>query len=172
MNSTISPAAPDLQRPRSKSKIVLWGGIAIVLAATGIGLFVFPKIQKGLQESRHAKTRLTQVLKLLSDKKFEEAYGLMSQKVHDAQTFSEFSKSLSELEAQYSEFQSLSQTGFRIVEKPGQPTAYYYSGTVTYVDGDTGDIEATIVKENGEWKVEYIYIAVDEERLVKFRGKQ
>jgi hypothetical protein len=36
---------------------------------------------------------------------------------------------------------------------PGKPTEYDYSGTITYQDGATGEVTATIIKENWEYKI-------------------
>lgn len=173
INPTIPLRPPEAKPSKSKRKIILLlAGIIIAFAAAIFGYFVLPWIQTGFREADLAEKQLILMLELVSDKKFEKAYGLMSQKVQEAQSQEEFSKALLELGAQYSEFKALAQTGFQAEVKSGQPTTYNYSGIITYTDGDEGDIEATLVKENGEWKIHYVYVEVSNERLEKFQNHQ
>lgn len=174
IHPTVPPFPPEI--PQSKSKptkiILLVGGIIVVFAATIFGYIALPGIRQGLQEADLAEKQLTLLLEFVSDKKFAEAYGLMSETVREAQSQEEFSNALLALEAPYSGFKSISQTGFQVEAKSGQPTTYNYSGIITYTDGDEGDIEATLVKENGEWKIHYVYVEISNERLEKFQGNQ
>lgn len=174
MNITSTATAPsplpEKPQPKSRRKVLLLGGaVVIILAAAIAAYFAFRGAQNVVKEADLAEEQLVFLLQLISDKKFEEAYALMSRKVQEAQPQEEFSVALSELEAHYSGFKNLSQAGFHVEKKSGQPTIYEYSGTVTYTDGDTGDIEATLVKEKGQWKIEYVYVEISAERLEKFK---
>lgn len=173
IDSTVSLPPPEAQRPSSKRKIIfLIGGTVAALAITVLGYFALQWLQNGFEEANLAEKQLTILLELISDKRFEEAYELMSQKVREAQSREEFSEAISELEAQYSGFKDISQTGFEVEAKSGQPTVYNYSGITIYKDGDEGSIEAIMVKESGEWKIQYVYVEISEERLEKFQDNR
>lgn len=169
-NTTVPSPLPETP-PKSRLKILLLaGGVIVVLAAAVFGYVGFRGVQKGLKEANLAEKQLTLFLELVSDKKLEEAYGLTSEELRGAQSQEEFSNDLSTLEAQYSEFKSISQTGFFAEAKSGQPTTYEYSGIITYTDGDEGSVEATLVKEKGEWKIQYVYVEISNDRLEKFQS--
>jgi len=49
---------------------------------------------------------------------------------------------------------------------------YQYSAVVTYTDGDTGDLVAVLVRENGNYKILSINVNVSIDRGEKFQQSE
>lgn len=154
------PQPSDLQpdKPSSKSKIIIVLVIFGLFLLVGAGIFGF-LIFKGIEESSQAQLKLTSFLRHVSNNDLGSAYNLTSSEFKQVTTLENFEEEINLYKAQYSDFQKLEQTGFNIEAQTGRPTTYQYSGIIKYTDGDEGEVEAILIKEEGDYKVQYIYVA-------------
>ena len=165
---TQQPTDPQLEKPKSKSKlkiVLIVIGVLVLLGVFSIGLLVF----KGVRDAPQVQQKVTFFLQNVSNNELETAYDLTSDEFKQSVTKEDFEKSMSLFKAQYSGFQKQEQVGFNVEATSGNPTLYQYSGVITYSNGDQGELEATLVKEEGEYKIQFIHVNVDLERLEKFQ---
>lgn len=146
------------EKPRSKTKIIIIIvaviGALLLLGAGVLGFLIF----QGVKDSSQVQQKVTSFLQYVSDSDLESAYKLTSDEFKQSTTFEDFNSETSLYKSQYSDFQKLDQTGFFIEAESGRPTTYKYSGTITYTEGDEGEVEAILIKEDGEYKIQYIYV--------------
>ena len=151
---------PDIQpeKPKSKTKIIIIivaiVGTLLLLGAGVVGFLIF----QGVKDSSLVQQKVTSFLQYVSSSDLESAYKLTSDEFKQSTTFEDFNSETSLYKSQYSDFQKLDQTGFFIEAESGRPTTYKYSGTITYTEGDKGEVEAILIKEDGEYKLQYIYV--------------
>jgi uncharacterized protein HemX len=154
---TQQPVAPEPEVPKPKSKLKLILIVIAVLVFLGVVFFGFLLFQ-GVKDAPQVQYKVTSFMQNVSDGNLESAYGLASKEFKQTTSLTEFEKSVSLYKHQYSDFQKQDQTGFSVESQSGQPTLYQYTGIITYTDGDQGDIDATLVKEAGEYKIQYIEV--------------
>lgn len=154
------------EKPKSKwKKILLIVGIIILLGFGVLGIFFF----QGFKDAPEVKEKVTTFLQDVSSNNLEGAYSLTSSEFQKHTSREDFIKAMTFFKAQYSGFKEQNQTGFRIEANTLKPNLYRYTGEITYDDGDKGDLNATLIKENGEYKIQYINIVVDIKRGEKFQ---
>jgi hypothetical protein len=174
--NTQLPAEPSQQmfqtyiEPQKKKniwKIILLTivGLAVVGFAI-VGFLIF----QGVKEAPEIEKKITEFLVNVSTSDLDAAYELTSEGFRKSTSKEDFATMLTQFEAQYSGFQEQQQTGFYVRADAGQPTFYDYTGTVTYTDGDSGEVTATLLKENGEWKILGIEVSIGVDRLRKFNS--
>ncbi|MBM3250892.1 MAG: hypothetical protein FJZ07_01490 [Candidatus Nealsonbacteria bacterium] len=162
VDKIVTSTPVQFQKPKSKlKKVLIVIGVIILLVAVLFGYFMF----QGVKEGPIVERQVTLFLQYISDNNFEAAYDLTSSTLQNVQTFDEFKKVFSMLEAHYSGFNSQRKTGFKIEQMVGKPTLYHYSGLIEYTDGDQGNVRATLVKENDEWKIQTIHVNISIERF-------
>lgn len=157
--------------PPQKSKRALWKWILLgisLLFVAGISLFMYLFYQS-VQNAPVMQQKVTTFLTAVSNKDYGSAYQLSSTNFQKLFTLDVFSKDMEIFKAQYSGFASVKQTNVSFYISIGQPAQYTYTGTITYNDGDIGDVQATFVKERGDWKINSIFAYVNVERLKKFQ---
>jgi hypothetical protein len=148
-------------------KIILLTIVGVIVVGVAIlGFLIF----QGIQDAPEIEKTVTEFLVNVSTSNLEAAYKLTSEDFKKSTPREDFATMLTQFEAQYSGFQDQSQTGFYVRADAGKPTFYDYTGTVTYTDGDSGEVTATLLKENGEWKILGIEISIDANRLRKFNS--
>jgi hypothetical protein len=62
-------------------------------------------------------------------------------------------------------------TGYTVTVFAGQPTRYQYTGVVTYLDGTTGTVQAMLIKDDSELRIQSINVNASTERLKVFQEK-
>jgi len=170
LNNSV-PAPTTIEPVKSKSswkKILV---IIVVVFLVGLGFFSYLLFQ-GVKDSPEVKQKVTSFLQNVSDNNLDTAYSLTSNDFKRATPKEDFVKSMQIFKAQYSGFKEQNQTGFKIVTNAGKPTQYQYTGEITYTDGDTGDLYATLIKENDEWRIYSIVVDIDIKRMEKFQQAQ
>lgn len=165
-SQSFQQASLQLEKPKSK-----WGNaIKIVGALLLLSLVLFGYlIFQGFKDAPEVQGRVTSFLQLASNGDLDRAYALTSKEFRAATTKEDFIDAMTLFEAQYSGFQNQQQTGFVVKANAGQPTLYEYSGIIYYIDGDQGDLEAVLVKEDDDYKILGITVNVDIKRLQKFQ---
>ena len=160
------PAYLQPEKPKSKwKKILLILGLIFLL---GVGLTGFLILQ-GFKDAPEVKQKVTIFLQDVSNNDLDGAYSLTSSEFQKATPREDFTKTMNLFKAQYSGFKEQNQTGFIIEANTLKPNLYQYSGEITYDDGDKGRLNATLIKENGDYKIHYINIVIDIKRGEKFR---
>jgi hypothetical protein len=145
-------------KPKGKFKKVLIGlGVLIIILIASFGFLAI----KGLKDRPIVEGVITEYMQLVSNGNFEDAYNnLTSSQLKSALSFDEFEKTTNLFKAQYSGFNKLEFKGFKITTNTSSPTIYSYSGIVTYANGNTGDLIANLVKEDGKYKIAGINIDI------------
>lgn len=169
-SSNIPISTPPLspERPRSKLKKALAIIVGVVLVIAGItGYFLF----QVFQEDPKVAPTVTSFLQDVSDDDLESAYAFTSDKFKEGVLFEDFAEFVSTPlgQALFTEFEEQNQTEFKVEISLRGPTLYRYIGTITYTDGNQGDLEVTLVKEEGEWKIFWVDVSVGLERMEKFQ---
>lgn len=160
------PVYMQPEKPKSKwKKALIRIGILVLL----LGLLFGYLILQGVKDAPKVQQKVTNFLQLVSNNDLETAYTLTSTQFKESTPKEDFIKAMSLFKAQYSGFKEQKQTGFSVEVNAGQPTLYKYSGTITYLDGDQGELAAVLLKEDGEWKILSIRVNVDIKRLEKFQ---
>lgn len=158
VEKTVVPTPSSLtKKSNSKTKIIIIVTIVVALLIVGAGVIGFLVFQ-GIQEASHVQQKITIFLKHTSKGDFESAYQLTSTEFKQTTTFVDFKSDITSLPGHYSDFENLEQTGFYIEAKSGQPTVYQFSGIITYINGDEGDVETTLIKEDGEYRIQNMYV--------------
>lgn len=160
------PTYMQPEKPKSKWKKVL--AIVGVLILLLMGLFGY-LIFQGVKDSPQVQQKVTSFLNDVSNNDLDTAYNLTSTQFKESTSKEDFTKAMTLFKAQYTGFKEQKQTGFSVEANAGQPTLYKYSGAITYTDGDQGELAATLVKENGEWKILGIKVNVDIKRMEKYQ---
>ncbi|OGH10354.1 MAG: hypothetical protein A2857_05590 [Candidatus Levybacteria bacterium RIFCSPHIGHO2_01_FULL_36_15] len=162
----VQPAYTQPEKPKSKWKKIL--AIFAVLILLGVALFGY-LIFQGIKDAPQVQQKVTSFLSDVSNNDLETAYNLTSAQFKESTSKEDFTKARTLFKAQYAGFKEQKQTGFSVEANAGQPTLYKYSGAITYTDGDQGELSATLVKENGEYKILGIKVNVDIKRMEKFQ---
>jgi len=152
-------------KPQSKAKKVLLVLGVLLLLGIVVGGYAF---YQGVKDGPMVSQEVTTFLQYAAANDVTSAYSMTS---------SEFKKEVSKekmsqlftLKSNFADFKEQSQTGFTVSKNVGQPTLYKYSGKIIYTDGGEGTVEATMVKEDGVWKILGIYVNVGMERLQKYQ---
>jgi hypothetical protein len=164
--STQPPPQPNFDIPKKPKltfkKILL---IAILLIFGGLAFLFF----QGVKEAPQVKAKVTNFMQLVSTNDFNSAYAQTSSLFKETISMNDFVNTMITFKAQYSGFKEQSQTGFSVEAKAGKPTQYKYSGVITYDDGDKGEVQAVLVKENGDWKFNSVKVNIDVKRIQKFQ---
>lgn len=153
------------EKPKPKRIVLKIVGAIVLVIVLLMGYLLYQGTKNGPQVSQTVTNFLTYV----SDNDLESAYELTGSQFKEEISMQEFQKFISSTKAQYSDFQEQKQTGFTVKKYAGQPTKYVYSGKITYADGETGELSATLVKENNEWKILSVNVEVGVKRLEKFQ---
>jgi hypothetical protein len=124
--------------------------VLLVVAFFGFLLF------QGLKDAPQIQSKVTFFMQYVSKDNLNSAYDLTSKEFKKTYSLEEFENLISTFKYQYSDFEKQKQTGFTVESVSGQPTLYQYLGEITYTDGDKGGIDATLVKEEGEYKIQFI----------------
>ncbi len=143
------------ERPKTKLKFKIILAIIGSLVLVVVVFFGFILFQ-GLKDAPQIKLKLTSFMRYVSEDNLEFAHNLTSKEFKRTYSLKEFEELISTYEYQYSDFENQKQTGFSVESVSGQPTLYQYLGEVTYTNGDKGDIDSTLVKEDGEFKIQFI----------------
>lgn len=165
----LTPSQPSYlqpEKPNSKwKKIFLIVGIFILLGVGSLGFLIF----QGFKDAPEVKQKVTTFLQYVSNNDLDGAYSLTSSEFQKVSPREDFTKAMNLFKAQYSGFKEQTQTGFRIEANTGEPTQYQYRGEITYSDEDKGEVNATLIKEGGEYKIRGIKVKVDIKRMEKFQ---
>ncbi len=98
------------------------------------------------------------------------AYALTTQTFQQSVSEEGFFQVMQQDKPQYSGFRGLTQTGFRVVANAGQPVLYEYSGSITYDNGDIGQVAATLSNESGQYEIQGINVTITPARLAEFQN--
>lgn len=147
------PAQKEQPKTKSKLKIVLAIiGTLVLLVVVFFGFILF----QSLKDAPQIQKKVSSFMQYVSKDDFNSAYYLTSKEFKKTYTLGEFEKLVSTYNYQYSDFEKQKQTGFVVEAVSGQPTLYQYIGEITYTNGDKGSIDATFVKEEGAYKIQFI----------------
>ncbi len=147
-------------------KILIVIGVIALLAVIGFGLLLF----KGFNDGAKVQGVLTNFLTLVSAGNLTSAYALTAKDFQQSIPEASFAQMIQKNNAQYSGFQKLTQTGFNVAANTGQPIRYQYAGSITYNNGDIGKLTATLLNENGGYKIEKVNVTVTPARLAAMSG--
>ena len=117
---------------------------------------------------------MTEMMQLISEKEYDKAFTLTSAEFQK-NTVRESFEALINTDtgkALFTGFQSLSFDEFTVNSGTQYGTYYEYSGTVSYDNGDLGDILVRLVREDSVLKVNYFNIKVSPERVLSFQPEK
>ena len=170
-NTTTTSTAIDVNEGPKKSKkkkVFLIIGLIILLVSAALGWMLYI----GIRDASEVTQLGDSFLSAYSENNLSTAYQLTSNEFQKTVPFEDFETMRSISRAQFSDYQSLEQTGFNVQSEVGRPTTYQLFGIVTYINNDEGEAEITFVKENGLWKINSANISVSLERLEQFEQNQ
>ena len=151
---------------KGKWKVVLLILILILLLVFGCVIgsaFILNR------ETSPVNQTLTRFLQDLSTDNLDHAYSLFSTQTKAAKSKMDLQQMIVSGKAQFSDFKSVENTYFYVDVAPWHTMTCNYSGIVTYNNGDKGTLTASLIKENGEWKIILVTIVVDVNRMNEFK---
>lgn len=164
---------PQGKKQKNKKVIACISGclllIILIMVGAGFGFFSLGKVM--FEGSKEASRNITNYLELISSNNISDAYDLTSKdfkKEFPEQKFSEMMSSY-EYEPRFKHFKSQRLTSIKI-NQTNDKKIYIYSGEITYDDGDKGQLNATLIREGDEAKIQEIDVKVGWERTKKFRN--
>ena len=99
---------------------------------------------------------VTKFIDYVTQKDYQNAYNLYSPVAKKQLTIEQFNKAVETFGPMYVGIQRVSQTGYNY--HVGENTTFIYRGETFYSDGSKGSVEATFVKDGGNWGLYYIKI--------------
>jgi hypothetical protein len=157
-------------QPRGNAKVFLIILIlALVVGFISSGVLLFSML-KGNVSGKPAQmnTKVSEFLTYTSAYDFDSAYALATVDFKTASSRDDFEKMIKLLPAQYTEFNSVTQTGYKFNKNLGSPTMHTFFGDILYTDGTMGQVEAVLIEEEGVLKINYINVRVGMDRMEKF----
>ncbi len=155
------------KKPMSKwKKVLIVVGIIILFIIAWAGIVLY----RGFQELPMAQEKILNFAQLLADQKIDEAYKLSSE-VFQENVSRESMEQLADQKFILDGITEIHLTWFKIRKNANEPTYYDYWWTVSYNDGEIGELTAILVKENSEFKVQSFNIKTSFERVNKFKDK-
>lgn len=137
-------------------------GVLILLGALMFGYIFYSGYSRGPEIS----DRVTEFLELASDYETEAAYEFFTKDLQNAVPFDGFSEGVDDHFTRVS-FVSQKQDGFYFSIKIPHSQwynifkiarFYEYQGTITYSNGQEGEVKMTFIREDGQWKMIAFYI--------------
>ena len=87
----------------------------------------------------------------------DRAYSLFSNEAKETVELGVFRRDVPN-QPSYRTFERLERGGWKKSFETGRPTIFAYTGTVWHESGDSDDLYAEMVKEEGAWKIRYIEV--------------
>lgn len=114
---------------------------------------------------------MTEIMNFMEKKEYESVIKMGSSDFQKSVTIEQIETLAKTMNYLFDDFQSVSCNSFRINSGTQYGTYYEYSGPVKYSNGDSGEMRAQFVKENGEFKLLYFNVKVSSERIKLFEKK-
>lgn len=148
------------KKSRLKKALLIIGAIILVIV-----LWFAQLAYKGFKERAIAEPLVTEFIQMISTGNLDAAYNDYSAKrMRDEITFEQFKELATVMPCLYSGFQRLELPGFRVYQGT-EGTIYTYSGLIYYSNGDQGQLDASLEKENGNFKIIGTHINITPERF-------
>ncbi len=153
-------------KKRSRLKIVFISLASLFL----LGLLAFGLLSFYGYKNAHAITAsVKSFLQATSNGNLDGAYALTTQNLHDTISRAEFTKTIDDSKAQFTDFERIETIHYKDSIVHDGHVYFGLIGTVTYTDGHQGELSAILLKEDGEWRVAGIEVDVSPARLEKFQ---
>ncbi len=151
-----------------KSKLLKRGIIifcALLITVFSFGWFTFQKAEAGMQ---NVELLTNTFLAKTSRGEYENTYSMMAEVARREISYGQFKDSLTYPKGIFTEITTVRVTSYSFMYYIGQGMTINFTGYVVYSDGNTGDLTATYIEENGEWKITSMRIFPNIDRLKKF----
>lgn len=163
-----SKAQKFISQPISKvnqlfSKLKSKKAVTIIVAAVVLlsAVALVPQLLKLSGGSQQASKLTTEFVTSLANNDFDRAYSLLSPR--SGITRGDFDEKIGVLQETSRGFKKQKMTEFGFESNLGEEALYTYVGSAVYEDGSEGAIEASLIKEDGEYKIVGISMTKDSE---------
>lgn len=143
------------------NKITLMLVSAVIsLLALG-GMFMYPELTK----AREVNSAAIELIELVAQEDYAEAYKRMSAEFQNSTSFQEFSTKILEDLTIYQDVNNLGYRPYVFEENFRKKSTYRYIGEFTTSDNQEGQIGAMFVSETDEWKLDAMMISLYEDNF-------